>query len=71
MSDALRGRCGDCGHIWVIAYLPMTVEKVACLGRRAACPMCAGTGVFIAPAAGPLSPETSPETPVKMTREHE
>lgn len=71
MSGVMRCRCGDCGWVWVIAYLPMPVEKVARLGLRAACPMCACTKVFLAPSAGPLAPQTFPETPVKLTRDHE
>lgn len=67
MSGVLRGRCGDCGHIWVIAYLPMPIAKVARLGQRAACPMCACSKVFIATAESPMPPEPHPETP-EITR---
>lgn len=67
MTGVLRGRCDGCGHIWVVAYLPMPVEAVAKIARGAACPMCAGTKVFVATASAPMAPET----PAKITREHE
>jgi hypothetical protein len=44
----LRGRCDECSHVWVLAYLPMTVEKVAKIGKRSICPKCACTDIFIA-----------------------
>lgn len=67
MTRVLRGRCGGCGHVWVVAYLPMDVVSLAKLARGAACPMCAGSKVFVATATAPLDPET----PGKITREHE
>lgn len=61
MAGVLRGRCNDCGHVWVVAYLPMPLTNAARLMQRAACPMCAGTKVFVATAGGPLAPENSEE----------
>lgn len=40
MSETLKGQCKDCGHVFVVAYFPMTVEKVARLAMRATCPFC-------------------------------
>jgi hypothetical protein len=48
MSAVLRGRCSACDHTWVVAHLPMPVTEVARLARRAACPKCACTKVFVA-----------------------
>ena len=52
-SDGLRGRCGACGHVWVVAQLPMRLDLVARLCARATCPACAGTTVFVATADQP------------------
>lgn len=30
--------CGECGHTWTAAILPMSVDDFARLARRAACP---------------------------------
>lgn len=46
-AKALNGLCGECDHVWIVAHLPMEVRKVALLGKRAACPKCACTKVFI------------------------
>lgn len=64
-SSRLYGRCKDCGHVWVIAYLPMDVTKVAVLGQRAACAKCACTKVFLAGEPG-LPEWHSPETPEQI-----
>lgn len=57
MAGVLRGSCGDCGHVWVVAYLPMELTKVVRIAGRAACPMCAGSQVFVATASAPVAPE--------------
>lgn len=41
-------RCGECGHCWPAAYLPMEMTACAKLLLQAACPMCASKKVFIA-----------------------
>lgn len=46
-TNKLRGRCGECSHVWVLAYLPMSLEKVAKIGKRSICPKCAGTDIFM------------------------
>jgi len=46
-AASLRGRCGECSHVWVVAHLPMDLRKVAALAGRAACPKCACTKVFV------------------------
>lgn len=44
MSDnAVKVRCGKCGHVFIVAYLPMPVEKAALAMKRATCPSCAST----------------------------
>lgn len=36
----LKGRCGRCEAIFVIARLPMALSKVSRLLSKAACPFC-------------------------------
>jgi hypothetical protein len=52
-TEPLRGRCGACGHVWVVAQLPMALNLVAKACARATCPACAGTKVFVATADQP------------------
>lgn len=52
MSDStLRGRCGDCEHVFIVAHLPMPLAKAAQLALAARCPKCAGTKIFVADTA--------------------
>jgi len=44
----LQGRCGDCDHVWVVAYLPMAVSRAAELARLARCPRGCEGKVFCA-----------------------
>jgi hypothetical protein len=37
-GEILKARCGDCDHVWVVAYLPQTVERAAKLAIGARCP---------------------------------
>ncbi len=46
-AASLRGRCGECSHVWVVAHLPMGLREVAALAGRASCPKCACTKVFV------------------------
>lgn len=41
--NVVTARCGDnaCGHTWIVAYLPMQLDKAARLMQLAACPKCA------------------------------
>lgn len=39
-NSALKGKCGRCEHIFVVAHLPMELGKAASLAKRAACPKC-------------------------------
>ena len=40
MSREFWGHCGDCGHVWIIAYLPMEIERFARIAMHAYCPKC-------------------------------
>lgn len=42
------GRCGDCHHRWIVAHLPMALDKFAALARAARCPKCASAKIFVA-----------------------
>lgn len=42
----------QCGHEWVAAHLPMTVDNLAKVMRRIHCPKCASPKVFCGPAVG-------------------
>lgn len=42
MSD-LNAKCQACGHIFLVAKLPMELTKAALLMKRAACPQCGET----------------------------
>lgn len=41
MVPELRVRCGDCGHRWVAAYIPMEMGKFVRLLSKVCCPKCA------------------------------
>lgn len=47
-ANALRGKCRDCGHVFIVAHLPMELEKVAKLAKAALCPKCGGGRVGVA-----------------------
>jgi len=49
-ASAVMARCSDdiCGHIWIVAYLPMELEKAARLMKLAACPKCANERPMVA-----------------------
>ena len=47
-ENVVRGRCGDCGHVWVVVHPPMPLDAAARLMKRAACPKCACEKVFVA-----------------------
>lgn len=55
--DALDRRpflvhCGGCRHEWAAAYLPMSMDKVATILGRVACPSCGETKrIYCGPAA--------------------
>jgi hypothetical protein len=38
--NPLNGCCKRCGHVWVVAWLPMTIDEVAPMMKDARCPMC-------------------------------
>lgn len=33
-AERLDGKCGGCGHVFLVAYLPMELTKVARLAKR-------------------------------------
>ena len=45
----VTARCGDdeCGHVWIVAYLPMQLDKAARLMHLAACPKCANESPLV------------------------
>lgn len=47
-KNELRAKCGGCSHVWIVAYLPMELTKVATLMKNAACPVCAGKNLYLA-----------------------
>jgi hypothetical protein len=46
-ANSLNGKCGSCAHVFVVAHLPMPLSKAASLAKRAACPSCASTSIFV------------------------
>jgi endogenous inhibitor of DNA gyrase (YacG/DUF329 family) len=43
MSNALYGKCPTCSQVFLVAKLPMQLDKAAKLMMRAACPSCGET----------------------------
>ena len=52
MSD-LSAKCGQCGHVWTVAKLPMPLGQVAKLAMQASCPMGCNGQVFVAKTPDP------------------
>lgn len=48
ITPHVGGRCGDCHHRWIVAYLPMPIHKFAALASAARCPKCGSGRVFVA-----------------------
>lgn len=46
-GSAVMVHCGECGHSWIAAYLPLEVSKFALILSRAICPKCAATKIFM------------------------
>lgn len=42
-EKGLYGRCGRCGHDFLVARLPMLINDAARLAARAGCPGCGET----------------------------
>jgi len=40
-AQTVRGKCGKCDHVWIVAYLPMDIPPLVRIMRAARCPMCA------------------------------
>ena len=47
-TGALRGRCGACDHLFVVAWLPMDMRRVVSLANNARCPACASQDIKVA-----------------------
>ncbi len=47
-GEVLKGECAACKHVFVVAYLPMELRRVAALAKVAACPKCAGRQIRVA-----------------------
>jgi hypothetical protein len=43
MSNALYGKCPTCSQVFLVAKLPMQLDKAAELMKRAACAACGET----------------------------
>jgi hypothetical protein len=53
--------CPDCGHSWTLAYLPMTITKLALLAKASRCPKGCDAGPLagVEPGASFLRPAAS------------
>ena len=47
-GNSLKARCGDCDHVWIVAYLPQSLEKVTKEAMGARCPRGCSGKVFVA-----------------------
>jgi len=48
--NGLYGKCSRCGHVFLVARLPMNLHAVAALAGRASCAECGATnGIVVAP----------------------
>lgn len=54
-----HARC-ECGHVWIMAYLPMLLTDWVRLARGARCPMCASRNVFVCDAVPMIDSTTRP-----------
>lgn len=39
--------CDDCGHVWTVAHLPMSVTDFVKLADAARCPNCASANAMV------------------------
>ncbi len=46
-GKTLKGKCGICEQVFVVAHLPMPLDEAAKLMKKAACPKCASTKIFV------------------------
>lgn len=37
---AFGAKCRECGHVWIIGYLPMPMRQMGKLSGKAKCPKC-------------------------------
>ncbi len=65
-----RANCGECGHKWVAAWLPMKILKAAEVLRTARCPLCASGKVFVAsPSEDEAGDTSSSPVPAKAGKQ--
>ena len=48
MGKTLDGKCKGCGEVFTVANLPMPLDQVAKLSRKAKCPSCGGKRIVLA-----------------------
>jgi hypothetical protein len=53
-KQPFQGRCGECGHVWTVCFLPMAMDRAARLMSAAACPK--GCDASVYPAITPTTP---------------
>ena len=59
--NGLYGRCPSCGHVFLVAKLPMDLTLAARLAQRAGCAMCGETrGIKVATTENLTPPEPPP-----------
>lgn len=51
MSNAMYGKCPSCSQVFLVAKLPMPLDKAAKLMKRASCPSCGETKGITLPTA--------------------
>lgn len=57
----LNAKCGACDCVFLVAYLPMDLEKAAQLMKRAACPSCGETKRIFVASSPPVDKSNSGE----------
>jgi hypothetical protein len=50
MSERVGAKCKECGHVWIVLYLPMPMALAAKVARSLGryCPKCGATGSLVA-----------------------
>ncbi|RVC47629.1 hypothetical protein EN781_00400 [Mesorhizobium sp. M4A.F.Ca.ET.090.04.2.1] len=69
-ENALRGKC-ECGFVFVVAHLPMPLNKAAILAKSARCPKCASSKIFVAGDADDVSPPPRADGGADIVMKHQ